>query len=162
MSQKAIKFGDNIDTDQIIGSQHLSLPSIEVMSVYTFENHAHFGADFAKGDCIVGEENFGCGSSREQAPAVLKQMGASAIIAKSFARIFFRNAINLGILLIECPETDRIQHRDVLIIDQAQGRIVNETRGESYAIVPMTGFLQEVLEAGGIVPYKKGKRLPAV
>ncbi|MBS7526083.1 3-isopropylmalate dehydratase small subunit [Fusibacter paucivorans] len=158
MSQKAIKFGDNIDTDQIIGSQHLSLPNIEEMSVYTFEHHPRFAADFVKGDAVVGEENFGCGSSREQAPAVLKALGVSAVIAKSFARIFFRNAINLGLPLIECPEADRITHLDVLVIDQAQGKIINQTKGESYAIVPMTGFLKEVLEAGGIAPYKKMKR----
>ncbi|SHI39887.1 3-isopropylmalate dehydratase, small subunit [Dethiosulfatibacter aminovorans DSM 17477] len=154
---KVIKFGDNIDTDQIVASQHLSLPSIDAIKQYTFEHHANFTENFKSGDFVVAEENFGCGSSREQAPAVLKALGVEAVIAKSFARIFFRNAINLGILVIECPEADRIDNLDEISIDLDKGKIVNKTKNEEYSIVPMTGFLKEVLDAGGIVPYKKAR-----
>lgn len=154
---KVIKFGDNIDTDQIVASQHLSLPNIEAMKKYTFEHHANFTDNFKEGDFVVADENFGCGSSREQAPAVLKELGVGAVIAKSFARIFFRNSINLGILLIECPEADRIENLDEISLDLDNGKIINKTKNEEYAIVPMTGFLKEVLDAGGIVPYKKAR-----
>ena len=154
---KVIKFGDNIDTDQIVASQHLSLPSIEAMKEYTFEHHANFTENFKEGDFVVADENFGCGSSREQAPAVLKELGVSAVIAKSFARIFFRNAINLGILVIECPQADRIDNLDEISVDLDNGKITNKTKNEDYEIVPITGFLKEVLDAGGIVPYKKAR-----
>jgi 3-isopropylmalate/(R)-2-methylmalate dehydratase small subunit len=157
MNNKVIKFGDNIDTDQIVASQHLSLPSIAAMTQYTFEHHANFTDNYKEGDFVVANENFGCGSSREQAPAVLKELGVGAIIAKSFARIFFRNSINLGILLIECPEADRIDNLDEISVDLDNGKISNHTKNEEYIIVPMTGFLKEVLDAGGIVPYKKAK-----
>ena len=106
---RAIVFGDNIDTDQIIGAHHLSLPSIAAMAPFTFEHHAHFTTGFAVGDILVGGANFGCGSSREQAPAVLKERVVAAIVARSFARIFFRNAINLGLPVIVCPQTQEIR-----------------------------------------------------
>ena len=154
---KVIKFGDNIDTDQIVASQHLSLPNIEAMKQYTFEHHANFTENFKNGDFVVAEENFGCGSSREQAPAVMKALGVEAVIAKSFARIFFRNAINLGILVIECPETDKIGNLDEISLDLDNGKIINKTKNEEYSIVPLTGFLKDVLDAGGIVPYKKAR-----
>jgi 3-isopropylmalate/(R)-2-methylmalate dehydratase small subunit len=157
MNNKVIKFGDNIDTDQIVASQHLSLPSIAAMKQYTFEHHANFTENYSQGDFVVADENFGCGSSREQAPAVLKELGVGAIIAKSFARIFFRNSINLGILLIECPESDKIDNLDEISVDLDNGKISNLTKNEEYIIVPMIGFLKEVLDAGGIVPYKKAK-----
>jgi len=154
---KVIKFGDNIDTDQIVASQHLSLPNIEAMKQYTFEHHANFTENFKNGDFVVAEENFGCGSSREQAPAVMKALGVEAVIAKSFARIFFRNAINLGILVIECPDTDKIGNLDEISLDLDNGKIINKTKNEQYSIVPLTGFLKDVLDAGGIVPYKKAR-----
>lgn len=157
MNNKVIKFGDNIDTDQIVASQHLSLPSIAAMKEFTFEHHANFTDNYKEGDFVVADENFGCGSSREQAPAVLKELGVSAIIAKSFARIFFRNSINLGILLIECPDADRIDNFDEISVDLDNGKIRNKTKNEEYKIVPMTGFLKDVLDAGGIVSYKKAK-----
>lgn len=154
---KVIKFGDNIDTDQILASQHLSLPNIEAMKEYTFEHHANFTDNFKEGDFVVAEENFGCGSSREQAPAVMKALGVKAVIAKSFARIYFRNAINLGILVIECPQADRIGNLDEILLDLESGKIINKTKNEEYDIVPMTGFLKDILDAGGIVPYKKAR-----
>ena len=154
---KVIKFGDNIDTDQILASQHLSLPNIEAMKEYTFEHHANFTDNFKEGDFVVAEENFGCGSSREQAPAVMKALVVKAVIAKSFARIYFRNAINLGILVIECPQADRIGNLDEIFLYLENGKIINKTKNEEYDIVPMTGFLKDILDAGGIVPYKKAR-----
>lgn len=150
---KAIKFGDNIDTDQIIGGQYLSIGTIKDMSKHTFENYDNFRRNFKKGDMIVAGENFGCGSSREQAPAVLKEVGVSAIIAKSFARIFYRNAINLGIMLIECKETDDIDNLDYLEIDTENGLIFNRTKNRSYKIKPLPDFIKKILDAGGLIKY---------
>jgi 3-isopropylmalate/(R)-2-methylmalate dehydratase small subunit len=153
---KAIKFGNNIDTDQIIGAHHLTLSTISDMVRYTFEHHAHFITHFERGDILVGEDNFGCGSSREQAPAVLKERGVAAIVARGFARIFFRNAINLGLRLIICPETADIVDLDILAIDT--DRLRNVTTGREYVIEPLPSFVCEILKGGGIIPYlqKKG------
>src|SRR3989338_996716 len=125
---KAIKFNDNVDTDQIIGAQYLILATVDDMVKHAFENYKHFREDYSKGDIIIGGHNFGCGSSREQAHAVLKQSGVGAIIAKDFARIFYRNAINLGIVVLECSRTDNISHLDKLEIDFSAGRIRNLTK----------------------------------
>jgi 3-isopropylmalate/(R)-2-methylmalate dehydratase small subunit len=146
---KAIKFGNNIDTDQIIGAQYLCLPTIEEIARYTFDNYPHFTTNFTKGDIVVGQDNFGCGSSREQAPAVLKEMGVAAIVACSFARIFFRNAINLGIMLIECPEAYQINHLDELEINN--DRIRCRTTGREFPILPLPDFIRALVEQGGII-----------
>jgi 3-isopropylmalate/(R)-2-methylmalate dehydratase small subunit len=152
---KAIKFGDNIDTDQIIGAHHLTLPAIRDMAPFTFEHHAHFISHFTRGDILVGEENFGCGSSREQAPAVLKARGVAAIVARSFARIFFRNAINLGLRLIVCAEAAEIRELDELAIDHDHLR--NLTTGKESAIEPLPPFIREILDGGGVLPYLRKK-----
>lgn len=151
---KAIKFGDNVDTDQIIPAQHLNLLNINDVAEYTFEYDDNFLSNFVSGDICVGSSNFGCGSSREQAPAVLKIKGVKAVVAKNFARIFYRNSINLGILLIECDETDDINNLDKLSIDIKNGVIVNITKDKQYKIKPFADFVQKVLDAGGIVNYK--------
>lgn len=152
---KAIKFGDNIDTDQIIGAHRLTLPAIRDMAPFTFEHHAHFISHFTRGDILVGEENFGCGSSREQAPAVLKDRGVAAIIACSFARIFFRNAINLGLPLIIFAEAAEITELDELAIDHDHLR--NLTTGKDSAIEPLPPFIQEILDSGGVLPSLRKK-----
>jgi 3-isopropylmalate/(R)-2-methylmalate dehydratase small subunit len=108
-----------------------------------------------KGDIIVAGENFGCGSSREHAPLALKGAGITAVVAKSFARIFFRNAINIGLPLFICSEVDGIRDGDSLEIDMAGGVIHNQSRGESYKTTPLPLFLQEIVEAGGLVEYTK-------
>lgn len=156
---KAIKFGDNVDTDQIIGGHHLNLPTVRDMAPFTFENDSRFRANFEKGDIIVGGDNFGCGSSREQAPAVLKERGVGAIVARSFARIFFRNAINLGIPLVECPEAVSIRHRERLEITGDQIRCPDT--GGRYRINPLPAFIREILSDGGIVAHfrRKGGKL---
>lgn len=150
---KSIKFGDNVDTDQIIPAQYLSLSTIQQMAPHTFEFYGDFAKDFEPGDIICGDNNFGCGSSREQAPAVLKQRGVSAVIAKSFARIFYRNAINIGLLLVECEKADEIRHGDILEIDTQKGVIRNITTNSNLAITPLPSFMQEILNCGGIVKY---------
>lgn len=107
------------------------------------------------GDIVVAGENFGCGSSREHAPLALKGAGISAVVAKSFARIFFRNAINIGLPLFICSEVDGIEDGDSIEIDMAGGVIHNKSRGESYKTTPLPLFLQDIVEAGGLVEYTK-------
>jgi 3-isopropylmalate/(R)-2-methylmalate dehydratase small subunit len=150
---KVFKFGDNVDTDQIIPAQYLCLATIQAMAPHTFEFYADFINNFRRGDIIAGNANFGCGSSREQAPAVLKERGVSAIIARSFARIFYRNAINLGILLVECEKASEIGNGDELEIDTERGLIKNVTTHNCYEITPLPPFMQAILDNGGIVNY---------
>lgn len=152
---KAIVFGNNIDTDQIIGAQYLTLPTIIMMAEHLFENHDQFTGRFKSGDIIVAGENFGCGSSREQAPAVLKERGVAAIVATSFARIFFRNAINLGLRLIECRQAAEISAGDQLQI--GHDTLQNLTTTRAYRIQPLPPFLQEIADCGGVVGYLRGK-----
>ena len=152
---KAIKFGDNVDTDQIIPAQYLNLLDINNVAKFTFEYDENFLSNFTNGDICVGGSNFGCGSSREQAPAVLKIVGVKAIVAKNFARIFYRNSINLGIPLIECDEADDIGNLDKLSLNIAKGVIDNLTKGKRYKIKSFPDFVQRVLDAGGIVNYKR-------
>lgn len=156
---KTIKFGDNVDTDQIIPAQYLSQATIQQMAPHTFEFYENFTRDFKPGDIIVGNENFGCGSSREQAPSVLKERGVSAVIAKSFARIFYRNAINRGLLLVECAKADEIRHGDILDIDTQKGVISNITSGSNLEITPLPPFMQEILDCGGIVNHLENRRV---
>jgi len=153
---KAITFGNNIDTDQIIGAQYLTLPTIALMSHHLFEHHGQFTENFSSGDIIVGGENFGCGSSREQAPAVLQERGVAAIVAVSFARIFFRNAINLGLRLIECPAAAEISAGDRLAIDH--DRLRNLTTGQEYLIESLPFFLQAIVDNGGVIGNLREKK----
>jgi 3-isopropylmalate/(R)-2-methylmalate dehydratase small subunit len=150
---KAIHFGNNIDTDQIIGAQYLTLPAITLMADHLFEHHADFTAHFCEGDIIVAGENFGCGSSRQQAAAVLKERGVAAIVAVSFARIFFRNAINLGLRLIECPDAAGIKAGDRLEI--TGNRLHNLTSGKNSLIEPLPSFLQTIFDNGGVAGWKR-------
>ena len=158
MKGKAIKFGDNIDTDQIIPAQHLSMLKIDDMAEHTFEYDTNFTENFTKGDICVAGKNFGCGSSREQAPAVLIKRGVKAVIAKDFARIFYRNSINLGMPLIECEYTDEISNLDEIEIDFMNWIITDVTTKKTYTIKPYSDFVQKVLNAGGIVNYKRSNQ----
>ncbi len=135
LSGKAFKFGDNIDTDTII-------PAVYLVTTDPQELGAH---------CM----EFGCGSSREHAPIAIKGCGVSCVIAKSFARIFYRNAINIGLPILECADTDRIQEGDRLQVDTAGGKIINETKGESYDTSPFPPFLQAIINAGGLMARVK-------
>lgn len=155
---KVIKFGDNIDTDQVIAGEYLSLPTIEAMKPYVFKNHKNFIDNYKEGDILVASSNFGCGSSREQAPASLKNLKVGAIIAKDYARIFYRNAINLGLPVIECADVDKIKEFDQLEILLAEGKIINKTQKTEYRIETIPEFMLSILNSGGIVEYKKRKK----
>ncbi|MDR3602613.1 MAG: 3-isopropylmalate dehydratase small subunit [Desulfosporosinus sp.] len=150
---KVWKFGDNIDTDQVIPSQYLLLPTVEEMKQYTFEPlDKRFASKVGSGDIIVGGENFGSGSSREQAPLVLKALGISAVVAKSFARIFFRNAINIGLPVIVCQEIyDSVQSEDVLEIDVKQGSVKNLKTKEQFTATKLPEHVMNILEANGLI-----------
>ena len=118
---------------------------------------ASYAGGVVKGDMIVAGNNFGCGSSREHAPIAIKGSGASCVIAKSFARIFYRNAINIGLPILECTETGRIAKDDIIEIDLAKGTITNRTKGETYNAKPFPEFLQNLIGLGGLVPYVRAR-----
>ena len=154
------KFHNDLDTDQIIASQYLLLPNLEEMKEHTFES---LDPDFPKkvkpGDFVVGGENFGCGSSREQAPGVLKALGVQAVVAKSFARIFYRNAINIGLPIIECPEASKgIDEGDEVEVDFDSGMIYNRTKGTEFKGQVFPEFMQKLIAAGGLVNYTNSKK----
>ncbi len=157
---KAIVFANNIDTDQIIGAQYLTLATIAQMSGHLFEHHPQFTDHFSRGDIVVGGANFGCGSSREQAAAVLQERGVAAVVAVGFARIFFRNAINLGLRLIECPAAAEISAGDILAIDT--DRLSNLTTGKAYPITPLPSFLQDIVDRGGVIGCLRKNNAPMV
>ena len=149
------KFHNDLDTDQIIASQYLLLPNLEEMKEHTFES---LDPDFPKkvkpGDFVVGGENFGCGSSREQAPSVLKALGVKAVIAKSFARIFYRNAINIGLPIVECPEAAKdISDGDEVYVDFDSGLITNKTTNKTYQGQAFPPFMQKIIDCEGLVNY---------
>ena len=147
------KFGDNVDTDQIISSQYLLLPTIDEMKINTFESlDPEFAQQFQAGDIVVGSSNFGCGSSREQAPLVLKALGASAVIAKSFARIFFRNSINIGLPLIMCADLpDAVKSGDSLSIAFEEGTIA--CNGATYTFPKFPDHLLKIMNQGGLIEH---------
>lgn len=145
------KFHNDLDTDQIIASQYLLLPNLDEMKGHTFES---LDPDFAKkvkpGDFVVGGENFGCGSSREQAPGVLKALGVQAVIAKSFARIFFRNAINIGLPAIVCKDLpDEVQTGDKMVLHMSEGTA--EAKGKIYSCTKLPEYMQGILNQGGLI-----------
>ena len=147
------KFHNDLDTDQIIASQYLLLPNLDEMKGHAFES---LDPDFSKkvkpGDFVVGGENFGCGSSREQAPGVLKALGVQAVIAKSFARIFYRNAINIGLPIFECEAaSDGIAAGDEVRVDFDTGLITNLTKNETYQAQPLPPFIQNIVNRGGLL-----------
>lgn len=152
---KIFKFHNDLDTDQIIASQYLLLPTIEDMKIHTFESlDPQFPSKIKPGDYVVGGENFGCGSSREQAPGVLKALGVKAVVAKSFARIFYRNAINIGLPIIECPEAAKgIAAGDEVEVDFDSGVITNKTKGTSYQGQAFPEFMQKIIQAEGLINY---------
>ncbi|OPY28951.1 MAG: Isopropylmalate/citramalate isomerase small subunit [Methanocella sp. PtaU1.Bin125] len=150
------KFGDDVDTDAIIPGRFLILNRPEELAKHAFEGvRPEFKDQVKPGDIIVAGENFGCGSSREHAPLALKGAGVRCVIAKSFARIFFRNSINIGVTLLECPDTDRIAEGDVLEIDEAQGIITNQTKNEIYRAKPLPEFLMDIVRSGGLIDFAR-------
>lgn len=148
----AYTFGDSIDTDVIIPGRYLHLRDPVEMAGHTFEGlDPEFSQRFKKGDILVAGKNFGCGSSREQAVICLKQVGVCAIIAVSFARIFFRNAINQGLPLVESPSlVAATTTGDELIIDLSKGSIQNRSKDLDFSFSPLPRFLQNIIDAGGL------------
>jgi len=160
---RAWKFGDDINTDYIIaGKYKLSITDIGELSKHAMEAiMPEFSTKVKKGDFIVAGRNFGCGSSREQAPLVLKHLGIAAIIAQSFARIFYRNAINIGLPVAECRDAADIRQGDMLEVDLQKGYVKNLTRGKIYKVKPLPPELWAILSEGGLVNYvKKYGKLP--
>jgi 3-isopropylmalate/(R)-2-methylmalate dehydratase small subunit len=150
------KFGDNIDTDAIIPGRYLTINDPRGLAKHAFEGvRPGLAQEIAKGDIIVAGKNFGCGSSREHAPLALKGAGVKCVIAKSFARIFFRNAVNIGLPLVECDETERIKEGDTLEVDFGKGIIRNKMTGETYHVTPIPGFVRKIIESGGLIEYTK-------
>ena len=154
---KAFKFGDNINTDIISPPQYIEL-TVEEASVHSMEAvDPTFTKRFRPGDIIVAGNNFGSGSSRETSPLALRHLGTGAVVAKYFARIFYRNSINIGLALFECAETDRIDADDELSIDTAAGVITNHTKGETYACSKIPPHIMELIEEGGLIARLKRK-----
>ena len=148
---KIFLFYKDLDTDQIIASQYLLFPSIDEMKEHTFESLApEFAGTVQPGDFVVADENFGCGSSREQAPAVLKALGVKAVIAKSFARIFYRNSINIGLPVIVCRELyDAVQNGDEMELDLKAGQITSG--GKTFECTRLPEQMQKILDQGGLI-----------
>ncbi len=152
---KVIKYGNNIDTDVIIPARYLNTSVPEELAAHCMEDlDKTFRQRVQKGDIIVAGSNFGCGSSREHAPIAIKASGISCIIAKTFARIFYRNAINIGLPIIECPEAaSDIDEGDKLEIDFETGVIYNLTKNVSYKGAPFPEFMQQIIASDGLVGY---------
>ena len=154
---KTWKFGNNIDTDAIIPARYLNTSDPEELAKHVMEDaDEDFPNKMQKGDMIVAEANFGCGSSREHAPIALKTAGIQAVIAKSFARIFYRNSFNIGLPIFESDEAvDKISAGDEIEVDADNGVIKNITKGEEYTAKPIPPFMQELIAAGGLVEWTK-------
>ena len=147
------KYGNDVDTDVIIPARYLNTSSEEELASHCMEDiDPEFVLRVQKGDIIVAEDNFGCGSSREHAPIAIKASGVSLVIANTFARIFYRNAINIGLPILECPEAVKhIRAGDVVSCDLAKGVITDETTGESFTAQPFPEFIQKIVDAGGLL-----------
>ena len=150
------KFGDNIDTDVIIAARYLNTSEPALLAKHVMEDaDSSFSSKVGKGDIMVAGENFGCGSSREHAPIAIKAAGVDIVIAKSFARIFYRNAFNTGLLILECKDTDKIAEGDKLEVSLDNGSIKNLSKNEEYKFEAMPEFMQELVKAGGLINYAK-------
>ena len=156
---KVFKYGDNVDTDVIIPARYLAIADPKELAEHCMED---IDRDFVKkvqpGNIMVAGKNFGCGSSREHAPLVIKVSGISCVIAETFARIFYRNAINIGLPIIECPEAAKdIQDGDEVEVDFDSGVITNRTKGESYKGQAFPEFMQKIIQAEGLINYINNK-----
>ncbi len=156
---RVFKYGDNVDTDVIIPARYLNTSSPEELAKYCMEDiDESFSKKVKEGDIIVGGKNFGCGSSREHAPIAIKACKVSCVIASTFARIFYRNAFNIGLPILECEEaTNKIEDQDEIEVDFKMGKIHNLTKKESYDAQPLPTFMQEIINKGGLIHYIKDK-----
>ncbi|MGI6537475.1 MAG: 3-isopropylmalate dehydratase small subunit [Caldicoprobacterales bacterium] len=157
MKGRVIKYGDNVDTDVIIPARYLNSSDPAELAKHCMEDlDKTFTERVREGDIMVAGRNFGCGSSREHAPIAIKASGISCIIAETFARIFYRNAINIGLPIMECPEAARdISEGDEVRVDVATGTIENLTTGKVYKAAPFPDFMQEIINADGLIPYMR-------
>lgn len=157
---KTIKYGDNINTDEIIPARYLNTSDPKELAQHCMEDlDDKFLEKINAGDILAGGANFGCGSSREHAPIAIRSAGISCIMAKSFARIFYRNSFNIGLPIVECPDAvDECQSGDELQIDTESGRIKNLTRNKTYQAVAYTEFMCTLIASGGLMNYVKKKR----
>ena len=155
----AHKYGRDVDTDVIIPARYLNTSDPVELAKHCMEDlDAGFVGKVEPGDILVADENFGCGSSREHAPIAIKASGVSVVIAKSFARIFYRNAINTGLPIMEAPEAvDGINDGDRVVVDADNGAIVNETTGATYQAQPFPPFVKDIIEKGGLIESVKDK-----
>jgi len=155
---KAHVFGDDVNTDEIIPARYLNRSDPEFLGAHCMEDaDPAFVEKMAPGDVIVGGVNFGCGSSREHAPLAIKASGIACVVARSFARIFFRNAINIGLPIVTCPEAAQdAGPGDDLAVDLAGGQLVNHTTGQTFTFPPYTAEIQAIIDAGGLMPFVKG------
>lgn len=154
---KVFKYGDNVDTDVIIPARYLNITNMKELSAHCMEDiDKDFVNNVKTGDIMVGGDNFGCGSSREHAPAVIKESGVSCIIANTFARIFYRNALNIGLPIVECPEAVAdIKSGDDVEVDLVDGVVINHTTGNSFKTQPFPEFIQKIVNEGGLLKYIK-------
>lgn len=159
MKEPCVVFGDNIDTDQIVPGRYLELTDPKEIGSHCFSGiDEAIAPSFPKGGIVVAGRNFGCGSSREHAPIAILNMGCQLLLAESFARIFFRNAINLGLAAVECPGlAAQTRTGDVLDVDLLKGVVINETTGKRYSCRPIDAHSREILEAGGIKPLMRAR-----
>lgn len=149
---KVHRFNDNVDTDVIIPARYLNITDPEGLAAHCMEDiDAEFISRVSPGDIIVAGKNFGCGSSREHAPMAIKASGISLVIAESFARIFFRNSINIGLPILECAEISRIKEGDTLKVSLDSGEILNETTGEIFYTHPFPPYISNIIESGGLL-----------
>ena len=150
---KVFKFGDNVDTDVIIPARYLNAPDPSELAKHCMEDiDTEFVNKVKDGDIMVGGANFGCGSSREHAPIAIKASGISCVIAESFARIFFRNSLNIGLPILECPEAAKaIADGDTVSVNFDTGVITNETTGKTYQAEPFPEFIQNIIKKGGLI-----------
>ena len=157
---KVHKYGDNVDTDVIIPARYLNIADRKELATHCMEDiDTNFVNVVNDGDVMVGGFNFGCGSSREHAPMVIKESGIDCVIAKTFARIFYRNAINIGLAILECPEaSEKIEAGDEVAVDFDTGVITNVTKNETYQANPFPEFIKEIIQAGGLMASIKERQ----
>lgn len=155
---KVWNFGKDIDTDLIIAARYLNTSDPKELAKHVMEDaDPMFVSKMSPGDIIVADENFGCGSSREHAPIALKAAGVAAVIAPTFARIFYRNAFNMGLPIFELPESLEIKEGESVSIDMDAGTITNTTNGKVYNFIPIPPFMQELIAAGGLMNYAEAE-----
>jgi len=156
---RVFKYGHNVDTDVIIPARYLTTSNAAELAKHCMEDiDKDFVNNVKKGDVIVALKNFGCGSSREHAPIAIKEAGVSCVIAESFARIFYRNAINIGLPILECPEAAiEINDGDDVELDLFAGKIFNKTSGKTYTAVPFPEFMKDLIAKDGLIGYVRGE-----